>query len=64
MKSKDKSDNLLDHMETVFDELINHFPKNSLDKFEEVSYLKKNKAELSDYLKVDDNRNYTEMAHT
>jgi len=26
MKSKDKKDNLLDHMENVFGELINHFP--------------------------------------
>jgi hypothetical protein len=52
MKSKDKKENLLDHMENVFGELINHFPTNSLEKFEEVSYLTKQKSDLSNYLKV------------
>lgn len=64
MKSKDNQDNLLDHMENVFGKIINHFPKNSLEKFEEVSYLTKQKADLTNYLKVEENRNYTEMANS
>lgn len=64
MKSKDKNDNLLDHMGDVFGKIINHFPKNAVEKFEEVSYLTKQKADLSTYLKVEENRNYTEMANS
>ena len=64
MKSKDKKDNLLDHMGNVFGQIIDHFPTNSLEKFEEVSYLTKNKENLSKYLKVEDNRNFTDMANS
>jgi hypothetical protein len=46
--------------------LILHYPKGSLDKFEEVSYLLKNGGDknLSNFLKVEDNRNYQPLSNT
>ena len=46
--------------------MILHYPKGSLDKFEEVSYLLKNGGDknLSNFLKVEDNRNYQPLSNT
>ena len=58
-KSLDRKNNLLDHTQEVFQQLILHYPKGALDKFEEVSFLlKQNGGDLSKFLKVQDNRNY------
>jgi hypothetical protein len=41
MKNESRSSNMLDHMNEVFNTLVLHYPKNSVDKLEEVSYLLK-----------------------
>ena len=65
IKSADRKSNLLDHVQSVFQELIVHYPKDSLDKFEEVSYLlKQDKNELEKFLKTIDNRNYSQVSWT
>ena len=47
------------HLQTVFNKLILHYPENSLDKFEEVSYLIKKSGALdpSEFLNMKDCRN-------
>jgi hypothetical protein len=61
-KSTSGSD-LYQHMTEVFNKLILHYPSDALDKFEEVSYLVKHKnLNLNEFLKIDDTRNYSELA--
>ena len=62
MKSRDRKTNMLDHMQLVFNELIQHYPTDSVNKLEEVSYLIKKKEDLSNWLRTEDNRNYSENA--
>ena len=63
MKSRDRKRSMLDHMHDVFEQLILHYPQNSIDKLEEVSYLLKRREDLSKYLRVADNRNYMANAN-
>jgi len=46
----------------VFNELILHYPSDSINKLEEVSYLIKRKEDLSKWLRTEDNRNYSANA--
>lgn len=62
MKSRDRKTSMLDHMQLVFNELIQHYPSDSINKLEEVSYLVKKKEDLSKWLRTEDNRNYSENA--
>lgn len=62
MKSRDRKTSMLDHMQKVFSELILHYPSNSINKLEEVSYLVKRKEDLSKWLRTEDNRNYSANA--
>jgi hypothetical protein len=51
------------HLTEVFNKLILHYPTDSLSKFEEVSYLCKNKSlNLEEFLKIDDTKNYSDLA--
>jgi len=62
LKNAKKSDgaDLFTHFQKVFKMLILHYPKQALEKLEEVSYLIKNEEthKLSDFLKTEDIRNY------
>jgi len=62
MKSRDRKTSMLDHMQKVFNELILHYPSDSINKLEEVSYLIKRKEDLSKWLRTEDNRNYSANA--
>ena len=42
--------------------MILHYPNDSLERFEEVSYLIKNRLDLKDYLKIEEIRTYTKVA--
>jgi hypothetical protein len=44
----------------MFNELILHYPEDSLDKFEEISYLMKNKDKIQreEFLQLSEKRNY------
>lgn len=54
---------LYQHLTEVFNKLILHYPTDALSKFEEVSFLCKNKSlNLDDFLKIDDTRNYSQLA--
>lgn len=52
----------MSHLEKVFKELILHYPDKALEKFEEVSYLIKQGKDLTEYLKVEDWRDYKAIA--
>lgn len=61
-KSTSGSD-LHQHLTEVFNKLILHYPSDALEKFEEVSYLCKNKSlNLDEFLKIDDTKNYSKLA--
>lgn len=63
-KSTSGSD-LYQHLTEVFNKLILHYPSDAFDKFEEVSYLCKNKSlNLDEFLKIDDTRNYDKLAQS
>jgi hypothetical protein len=42
--------------------MILHYPLNALDKLEEVSYLIKHGMELNDFLKIEEIKNYVDLA--
>jgi len=58
----DNEHTVASHIQKVFDTLIENYPDNALDKFEEVSYLIRKKADISQFLKVDHTRSNHEMA--
>lgn len=56
---------LYQHLTEVFNKLILHYPTDALAKFEEVSYLCKNKSlNLDEFLKIDDTKNYHKLAQS
>lgn len=58
-----KGKDLFSHLQEVFKKLILHYPDQSLEKLEEVSYLLKNAEthKIEDFLKVSDMRNYKDV---
>ena len=60
--SSKKGRNLLEHFEDVLDFLVQNYPEESLDKFEEASYLlKKNNPQLLEqFLKVSEQKTYAQ----
>jgi hypothetical protein len=59
-KAGDKD--LAAHLKKVFGFLILNYPGEALQKFEEVSCLLKEGKDVSNYLRIDDNRDYTAVA--
>lgn len=59
-KSDDGTSNLYEHVVTVLNNLVSSCPDKALSRFEEVSYLIKNKDTLAleDFIKVNENRAY------
>ena len=57
---KKSTDNLDDHLANVMSFLMTHYPDNALQKFEEASFLLKQRKldELEKWLKTQDMRNY------
>lgn len=53
---------LYNHLKTVFEHLILHSPNLALERFEEVSYMIKKGMDLSKFLKINDERNYRDLA--
>jgi hypothetical protein len=51
-------------MKNVFKMLVQHYPTNTLEKFEEVSYLLKcnSQEKLEKFLRISDIRNHKELA--
>ena len=52
------TDSLGLHVKKVFGVLVDSYPKEALEKLEEVSYLIKQKEDLSKFLRIDDSRDY------
>lgn len=63
IKGADGSD-LYGHLQTVFKQLILHYPDQALEKLEEVSYLTKHSKDLKmeTFLKMSDVRNYKNIS--
>jgi len=59
-KTGDKD--LAAHLKKVFGFLVLNYPGQALQKFEEVSLLLKEGKDISKYLRIDDDRNYTAVA--
>jgi hypothetical protein len=61
---KQKDNNLQSLMKNVFKLLVRHYPTNTLEKFEEVSYLLKcdSTDKLEKFLMTSDIRNHSELA--
>lgn len=55
----DNTHSVADHIQKVFDVLIDSYPDCALEKLEEVSYLIRNGHDLSKFLTVCLNRDYT-----
>lgn len=58
-----KGKDLYSHLQEVFKKLILHYPDQSLEKLEEVSYLLKNADthQIEHFLKISDMRNYKDV---
>jgi len=58
-----KGKDLYTHLQEVFKNLILHYPDQSLEKLEEVSYLLKNadSYQIEQFLKISDMRNYKDI---
>ena len=61
-RDKDNKTDLAEHVQNVMDVLIDSYPDEAIKRFEEVSYLLKKGEDLSKFLKVKDERNYSELA--
>ena len=59
---KDNEHTVAEHLQKVFNVLIENYPNNGLEKLEEVSYLIRNGKDLSEFLMVDHTRTYKEQA--
>lgn len=57
-----EGDSIQSHLNRIFNVMILHYPNNSLERFEEVSYLIKNRMDLKEYLKIEEIRTYSEVA--
>jgi hypothetical protein len=53
---------LAEHLQKLFNFLVLHYPGQALEKFEEASYLLRTGGDISKFLKVDDNRDYKNIA--
>jgi hypothetical protein len=51
--------NLEDHLQKLFNFLILHYPDQALAKFEEASYLIKHGKDISQFMKVSEDRDYS-----
>ena len=58
----DNERTVAEHIQKVFNVLIENCPHQALEKFEEVSFLIRNGQDLSQFLKVDHTRSYIEQA--
>lgn len=54
--------NLEDHIQKVFNFLLQHYPTQALEKLEEASYLLKSDADITKFMRVADERNYSNLA--
>ena len=54
----DNEHTVAEHLQKVFNVLIENYPNTALDKLEEVSYLIRKGQDLSQFLKVDHSRTY------
>jgi hypothetical protein len=57
--NKNGDGNLEEHLQKLFNFLILHYPSQALEKLEEASYLIKEGKDLSSFLKISDDRDYT-----
>jgi len=55
-------DDLAQHLRNLFGFLLLHYPGQAYEKFEEASYLLKNKADINKFLKTFDIRDYSKVA--
>mmetsp|Transcript_4972 Transcript_4972/g.6620 ORF Transcript_4972/g.6620 Transcript_4972/m.6620 type:complete len:152 (+) Transcript_4972:317-772(+) len=55
-------DSLYAHIQKVFEHLILHSPEKALERFEEISYMIKNKMNVSEFIKIEDIRDYKQVA--
>ena len=60
--NKNGGGNLEDHIQKVFNFLIQHYPHQALEKLEEASYLLKTDKDISCFMKVADERNYSNLS--
>ena len=58
----DNEHTVAEHLQKVFNVLIENYPNNALEKLEEVSYLIRKGQDMSQFLKVDHSRTYREQA--
>ena len=65
-KHNRKGLSLLQHIKRVFKMLVQHYPNNSLEKVEEVSYLLKHadSHHIDEFLRIEDKRNYDTVAQS
>ena len=60
--NKAGKDDLALHLRNLFCFLLLHYPGQAYEKFEEASYLLKNKEDIAKFLKTQDVRDYSQVA--
>jgi hypothetical protein len=60
--NKEGEGNLEDHIQKVFNFLIQHYPSQALEKLEEASYLLKTDQDITKFMKISCNHDYSNLA--